>query len=133
MKTKLYYVFLALCVSLCALGITSCDNNDGPGANVYNIGLAGSSSHGNYLAFKADVQTIESAVVAEFGGMSFEIQGKSDSADKEVKTRFEKAMQNVTLKGGWTGYVIYDVTKYTTSGSGSKDIASKKFISPDGE
>lgn len=133
MKTKLYYVFLALCVSLCALGITSCDNNDGPGANVYNIGLAGSSCHGNYLAFQADVQTIESAVIAEFGGLSFEIQGKSDSADKEVKTRFEKAMQNVTLKGGWTGYVIYDLTKYTKSGSGSKDIASKKFVSPDGE
>ena len=133
MRTKLYYVFLALCVSLCALGITSCDIYDGPGANVYTIGLTGSSSHGNYLAFKADVQTIESAVVAEFGGLSFEIQGKSDSADKEVKNRFEKAMQNVTLKGGWKGYVIYDVTKYTTSGSGSKDIASKKFVSPDGE
>lgn len=42
-------------------------------------------------------------------------------------------MQNVTLKGGWKGYVIYDVTKYTTSGSGSKDIASKKIVSPDGE
>ena len=124
MITKLYYVFLALCVSLCALGITSCDNNDGPGANVYTIGLTGSSSHG---------KTIESAVVAEFGGLSFEIQGKSDSADKEVKNRFEKAMQNVTLKGGWKGYVIYDVTKYTTSGSGSKDIASKKIVSPDGE
>lgn len=133
MKTKLYYVFLALCVSLCALGITSCDNNDGPGTNVYNVGLSGSSSHGNYLAFQADVQTIESALVAEFGGLSFEIQGNSNSADKEVKTRFEKAMQNVTLKGGWTGYVIYGVTKYTTSGSGSKDIASKKFVSPDGE
>lgn len=90
MRTKLYYVFLALCVSLCALGITSCDNNDGPGADVYTIGLTGSSSHGNYLAFKADVQTIESAVVAEFGGLSFEIQGKSDSADKEIKIALKK-------------------------------------------
>lgn len=131
MRTKLYYLFLALCVSLCTFGITSCDNNDEPGANVYNIGLAGSSTHGDYLAFTADVKTIETAILAEFGGMSFEIQGKSDSADKEVKNRFEKVMQGVTLKGGWTGYVIYDATKYTSSGS--KDIASIKLVSPDGE
>lgn len=133
MKTKFYYTFLALCLSLCAIGFTSCSDDDDETVNIYNIGMTSTDVVG-YAAMN-DMALVEKALKAEFeaeGGLSFSIKGDTDKTDKQISSRFNKAVKDVTLKGGWTGNFTYGVTRVSSTG-GSKVIASKKFVSPDGD
>lgn len=130
MRTKFFYALLALCLSVCAFCFTSCDDDDDT-TNYYTIGIQEMNVSGSLSAYLEDGSRIENAIVGEFGTMSFQIQGKTADADKEVKSRFEKAVQNITLKGGWTGHVTYEVDRATSDSKAA--IASKKFVSPDGE
>lgn len=126
---------------LCAVSFTACsddaeeiNNKETEEQLTYMISMtscksSGSGSSGDVLTnFYADLAAIEAAFKAEFGELSFGMRGVTTVYDKDVTARFNKVASSVQLKGGWSGYVVYDLVRYSASGD-RKDLASHKFES----
>lgn len=102
MKKFLFTMVVMLCA---ATGFTACSSSeDGP--NSYALGFASVSSSN-----LVEVGVIEGAFVAEFGGVSFSMDGNAADCDKDVKTRFQKVAQVVDAAHTFTGKYVYQVSR----------------------
>lgn len=125
MKKSIFYSLFVYAMAVIAVGFASCSDDDDP--YFYTFQLASENlTGGSEDAMDLDISLVENAVTQEFNGKVVAIKGSKDACDKEAISRFNKACESVTLKGGWKGDFTY--TLFITGDKGmTQQIANKKF------
>lgn len=125
MKKSIFYSLFMLVMAVCAVGFASCSDDDDPYFYTFQL-TSESISGGSEDAMDLDVNLVENAVTQEFNGKVVAIKGSQDACNKEAISRFNKACESVTLKGGWRGNFTFSL--FITGDKGmTQKIADKTF------
>ncbi len=132
MKKTFFYSLFTICMLALAAGFTACSSDD-EDINFYSFGILKFSQSGSVdeiATMSADMKIVENALSAEFnlaeGENTFQMKGDTNDADAHVIAKFNKALENVQIKGGWSGSFTYGIFVTRASGS-SKTLADKTF------
>lgn len=125
MKKSIFYSLFVFVMAVCAVGFTSCSDDD-EDSNFYTFQI--SSEHftdGNEDALSLDETLVDNAISKEFNGRVIGFKGSKDACDKEAISRFNKACESVTLKGGWVGE--FTISLYSTNEGSMSKLHDKTF------
>ena len=135
MKKSVFYSLLTVfCFALCAVGFTSCDDDDDVNS-YYKLDVLHSNiilpddaeaAEAAQKSFDADMRVVKDALCNEFGIKEVEkfnsekIKDVADSRDKSdaaIIARFDAAVASLPLENKWNGEVVYVLCYYDKIGT----------------
>lgn len=134
-KKVLFSTIFMICMAAFAVTFTSCSDDDDP-CSYYKVSIGEmnfSGSTENMADFRSDIQIAEKALCDAFDIKSLDANikfcGDEDECDDLAMLKFNRACENVTLHGGWSGNFSYRITRIYPEPQ--MTIAEKSFDSPD--
>lgn len=145
-KSVLYSLFTMLCFAFCAVGFTSCDDDDDVNS-YYKLAVLHSNiilpdneeaAKAAQASYDADQQVIINALCSEFGIKEAEkfaserikdVADCKDKSDANMIARFDAAVANLPLENKWNGEVVY-VLCYYDKGGNKNDIREFTVSNP---